>query len=256
MSLNEFWKLCVALKITSGDIKGISELIEKVVDLNPDYVELRFDFIDEIHNLTPILIETILSFIKPPIKSIFTFRHHKEGGSMELDDFERFKILKLLIESRPSYFDLEMNTNIETLRNIIALANENDVSLIFSYHNFEKTPSYEEALVRVENFKNLLLNNHLIDFLFFKRVIYKVIFTAQEFKDNLIPLKLCRTISKKERDQGIVSFCMGEKGLFSRIMCVKTGSAFTYSSFNDITAPGQISFHNMREIYNLLFQNE
>ena len=106
-----------------------------------------------------------------------------------------------------------------------------------------------------ESFKDKLLSNHLIDFLTFKEVTYKIIFTAQSFEDNFIPIKLCKVVSEKEKDQGIISFCMGELGVFSRIICVKFGSFLTYGSLEDKTAPGQINNKKIRELHQLLFSN-
>ncbi len=45
---------------------------------------------------------------------------------------------------------------------------------------------------------------------------------------------------------------MGELGLFSRIMCVLTGSFLTYVYLEEKTAPGQITIDKMKEILDLL----
>ncbi|MFX1589330.1 MAG: type I 3-dehydroquinate dehydratase, partial [Promethearchaeota archaeon] len=78
----------------------------------------------------------------------------------------------------------------------------------------------------------------------------KLIFTAQKFEDNLIPLKLCKELSHS--NQKIISFCMGSLGIFSRLMCVLTGSFLTYASLEEKTASGQLNIRKMREIFGIL----
>lgn len=247
--------ICVALPIKSGNVKEKNEIIKKVLESKPDLIEFRFDYIEEISQLTPDFVKGLLNLIKPDVMSIFTFRDPSEGGQCAINQAERLKIINLLIEAHPDYLDIEMNTEIEHLSEIINLANKNEVKLIFSYHDFEKTPSFEAASEIFEGFKDKLLTNHLIDFLTFKGVTFKIIFTAQSFEDNFIPIKLCKVVSEKEKDQGIISFCMGELGVFSRITCVKFGSFLTYGSLEDKTAPGQINIKKIRELHQLLFSN-
>ncbi|MFX1394616.1 MAG: type I 3-dehydroquinate dehydratase [Promethearchaeota archaeon] len=249
------YNICVAIPIKSGDLEENKEIIRKVLESKPDLIEFRFDYIDDISQLTPDFFESLLKLVSSEVLSIFTFRVPTEGGQCELNEAEHLTIIKLLIEAQPEYLDIEMNTEIEKLREIINLANENKVKLIFSYHDFEKTPSFEKALNIFEGFKDKLLGNHLIDFLMFKEITYKLIFTAQSFEDNFIPIKLCKVISEKEKEQGIISFCMRELGIFSRITCVKFGSFLTYGSLEDKTAPGQLNIKKIRELHQLLFNN-
>ncbi len=249
------FNICVAIPIKSGKVKENEDLIKRVLETKPDLIEFRFDYIDEISNLTPDFVKSLLDLVGSNILSIFTFRDPSEGGQCDLNKEERIKIIKLLIEAQPEYLDIEMNTEIEILRDIINFANENGVKLVFSYHDFDKTPNLEVATNIFEKFKDKLLNNHLVDFLSFKKITYKLIFTAKNFEDNLIPLKLCRDISTKEKHQDIICFCMGELGIFSRITCVKFGSLLTYGSLEDKTAPGQINIKKIRELHQLLFNN-
>ena len=88
-----------------------------------------------------------------------------------------------------------------------------------------------------------------------KKVIYKIIFTAQVFEDNLVPIKICNSLFEKDKNKSVISFCMGELGIFSRMMCVKAGSFLTYASLGERTAPGQIDIRKMREVLKLLSNN-
>ena len=249
------FNICVAIPVKKGDFKEFEVNLKQVLNLKPNLIEFRFDYIDEINKITPDFLKSILNLTKPDVRSIFTFRDKSEGGQYDqfLPREEQINVVNLLIEAKPEYLDIEMKSDMDTLREIIKVASDNDVRLIFSYHDFEKTPSYDETLGILERFKDKLLDNHLIDFVSFKQVIFKLIFTAQNFEDNLVPLKLCENFTKREKDQGIISFCMGEKGIFSRVSCVKIGSFLTFASFEDATAPGQIKVELLRELQKLLF---
>jgi len=247
------YNICVPIAIKSGDIEAIKLTIKKILDVKPELIEFRFDYIDDIVNLSPFFLKDLLVSIPKSVFSIFTFRASSEGGQIDIGLSERLKIINMLIEAKPSYFDIEMRTDLEVLRNIINLTNSHGVKLIFSYHDFDKTPSYEKVLNIFENFKETLLENHIVDFLTFKKLTYKLIFTAKNFEDNLIPIKLCKTVSEKEKDQAIISFCMGELGILSRILCVKFGSFLTFGSYEEETAPGQVNVKIIREIHQLLF---
>lgn len=240
---------CVVLQIRTGDLRENEANIRTILEKKPDLIELRFDYIDNVEDITQDLLEHLLSLIQPIIPAIFTFRDSLEGGQMEIDEAQRFEILKTLVKARPRYFDIEMITKYEILLEIVNLAASNNVILIFSYHNFEQTFTYEKSVEMVEAFVNKLCCN--VDPKIVEESVYKVIFTAQSFEDILVPIKLCKTYS--QNGHRIISFCMGEPGIFSRIACVKAGAFFTYVSVENKTAPGQISLEEMREFQKILF---
>ena len=240
---------CVALQITTGDLRENEANIRTVLEKKPDLIELRFDYIDNVEDITQDLLEHLLSLIQPKIPAIFTFRDSSEGGQMEIEEEQRFSILKTLVKAQPRYFDIEMITPYELLLEIVNLAASNNVILIFSYHNFEQTFTYEKSVEMVEAFVNKLCCN--VDPKIVDDSVYKIIFTAQSFEDNLVPIKLCKTYSQK--GHRIISFCMEEPGIFSRVACVMAGAFFNYVSAEEKTAPGQISLEEMREFQKLLF---
>ncbi|MHA2180612.1 MAG: type I 3-dehydroquinate dehydratase, partial [Promethearchaeota archaeon] len=91
-------------------VSEIAPTIEKVINLNPDFIELRFDYISEIQKITKDFISSVINRIQPKIPVICTLRDFSEGGKLEIDANERLQIIKLIIESEPSYLDVEINT--------------------------------------------------------------------------------------------------------------------------------------------------
>jgi 3-dehydroquinate dehydratase-1 len=239
------YKICVPIQVKSSNIGELQILIDKVLRYTPNLIEFRFDYIDEIQSITPHFVDELKSTVQSKVPIIFTFRDHKEGGKIKIENKKRLGLLKTLILSQPNYLDIEMNTEKNVLSEIINLALQNKVNLIFSYHDFDKTPSFEDVAHQAQIFINRLQEDFELDTQKVEDVVIKMIFTAKSFEDNFVPLKLCKEILKKRVQ--VISFCMGSIGIFSRIICLLNGSFFTYGSIIEETAPGQISIYSIRE---------
>jgi len=244
------YKICVPIPIKSVNISENIDLINNVKDLNPNLIELRLDYIDDLQHITKDFVTNLLIHTQPKIPVICTFRDFSEGGKVKIGISDRVKLLKTIIEAHPTYIDLEMHIENKILSELIQLASQNETNIIYSYHNFEKTPSFNEVSSILDTFLNRLKNQIQIEPKTLEKCIFKLIFMAQSFEDNLIPLKLCKEISSKELR--LISFCMGDLGLFSRIFCNFSGSFLTFSSMIDKTAPGQININDLREILQIL----
>ncbi len=247
------YNLCISIPIKYTSIKEVRPLIEKAVKSKPNLIELRFDYISNIKTFSVDFVRDLLNIIHPHAAVIFTLRDSSEGGQLKIHQKERLKILKMLIEPKPDYIDIEMNTDYSFLNEIIKLASQKGVNIIFSNHNLERTLTYEEAITLIHKFNDTVIQKFAQDPERYQNYIYKVIFTAHTFEDNIIPLRLCKQFSNSS--QKLISFCMGPMGIFSRIMCVSLGSFLTYASLEEKTAPGQITIDKMREIYDLFPNN-
>ncbi len=247
------YKICIAIPIRSEGLNANKQIIETALDYNPDLIEFRFDYINDAKFITYSFLKEIMSNIPPKIPKIFTFRRRQEGGQYDLSINERLKVLRQLIEVKPDYIDIEINSEPEILSNLINLAYDNYVKLIFSYHEFEKSIAYEEIAEKLINFEEKLKRELFIDLYKINEIIFKIILTAQVFDDNVKVLNICKKLSRQ--DKKFVCFAMGEVGILSRILCVKFGSLWTYGSLEEKTAPGQIKIEKIREIHQLLFEN-
>lgn len=247
------YKICVAIPIKSGDIDVNKQIIENTLKNKPDLIEFRFDYINDIKIITQSFLKEIIDFVPPKIPKIFTFRRKQEGGQYDLNNHERIHVLKHLIEVKPDYLDIEISSESEVLKNIIELAYNNQVKLVFSYHNFEKSLSYKEITEILTQFNQKLSHELIIRSDKLTRSVLKIIVTAQEIDDNIKILNLCKKLSQQNKE--FICFAMGEVGILSRLLCVKFGSLWTYGSSEDKTAPGQIKAEKIREIHQLLFEN-
>jgi len=248
------FNICVSIPIKNTSIKEVKPIISNAIKSKPNLIELRFDYISTIKTLSMVFVRDILKIINPHAAVILTLRDSSEGGQLKINQKERFKILKMFIETKPDYIDIEMNADQNSLSEIINFASQNEVKIIFSYHNFEKTLSFDDTIKLIKNFNNKLIQDLSLDSEVLEDIIYKIIYTAQTFEDNLIPLKLCKELSNS--NQKVISFCMGPLGIFSRITCILAGSYLTYTSLEEKTASGQINVNKMKEIYNLILNNQ
>jgi len=249
------YKICVAVQIRTGNFEENKALIDNALSSEPDIIELRLDYIGDSSLITKEFITNLLADVQPKISVILTLRDKSEGGHLEIAAETRIEIIKMLIREKPDYLDIEMNTDPQLMREIIQLASYCKIKLIFSYHDFEKTPSLEDGKDIITNFLRRLVtfSTQITD----KSgpFIYKTVFTANSFDDNLVPIKMNRFFTKMGEDRNVICFCMGDQGIFSRIMCVKAGSLFTYGSIENATAPGQINVKKIREMHQLLIDN-
>ena len=247
------YKICIAIPIKSNDLNINKQIIETALEKSPDLIEFRFDYINEAKFITHSLLKEIINIIPPKIPKIFTFRRKQEGGQYNLSMNERLDVLRHLIEVKPDYLDVEINSESKVLKSLIDLAYDNKVKLIFSYHDFEKCVTYEKTTEILTKFDEKLKRELLINVDKINGSIFKIISTARVFDDNVQVLNICKKLY--QQDKTFVCFAMGEVGLLSRILCVKFGSLWTYGSLEEKTAPGQIKIEKIREIHQLLFEN-
>lgn len=236
--------ICLAIPIKSDNYKDIKLIIKEGIKSGSNFIEFRFDYIKNDDLLTTNVLRNLRDLIPAKICSIFTLRHHSEGGKLEISEDRREKIILRLIEAKPDYIDIEMNSNRSLLEKIKEISDYNNVMFIFSSHDFIKTPNFDDSISKVDKFERLLLDELKFNVKTINNSVYKLIFTTQEFKDNFVPMKICNFYSKINRK--IISFCMGDLGIISRIYCLKNGAFLTYGSLIEGTAPGQIKFKDIK----------
>ncbi|MEM2083963.1 MAG: type I 3-dehydroquinate dehydratase [Nitrososphaerota archaeon] len=219
--------ICTSLKCKNNF--ELKNKIKKAFDFGSDYVEIRLDYFKEID------VENFKRIVKPFInKCILTYRLN---GYFNKKLKEKKNIIKELIDLKPAYIDIEEEYYKKMLDLIDYIKNEN-IQLIISWHDFNGTPSINKLRNILEKIRE---NGDL----------YKIVTTAKSINDNYKILSLYDYLNSNEKNK-LIAFCMGEKGLISRILCVFAGAPFTYASlFNQKTAPGQLSIIEMRKIYEI-----
>jgi 3-dehydroquinate dehydratase I len=154
----------------------------------------------------------------------------------KINEKERLEILLKAIFSGATYVDVEYETEYGFKQEIIAAALKKKCSVIISYHNFESTPTHDQLKIIV---------NQAFDS---GADVAKIACMVNKPEDN------ASLLSVYEPGKRIVSIGMGELGKISRIAAPFLGAEFTFASATDefVTAPGQISYHKLRTVIELL----
>ncbi len=221
-------QICTSIPATSAEI--VQSEIEKAFNYGSDYVEIRFDYLNEL-NIDDF--KNVLSVYGD--KCVLTCRKSEEGGRFRGGEEARLKLLQKLSDQNPAFIDIELKTA-EDKFEWVDKVRTNGVSIIVSWHNFQETPCLE-LLKNVQKKASTLGD------------IVKIVTFANRFKDNSSVLSLY----KSTKNSGLIAFCMGELGVISRIFCVFLGSPWTYACLDKAKiAPGQIPVRELREFYDAL----
>lgn len=218
-------KICVS--IAARNIQQLKMQIDQAFSFGADYVEIRFDFL----NLSD-MNEALSIANQVNRKAVYTLRSPEQGGQFKGNTSERIACLEKLASSMPMLLDVELDT-IKSNDNLAHYLDEQNASLLISWHDFEKTPS------------NAQLTRTLYEMRKYSQNV-KIVTTAQKTEDSLSLLELY----ENSLGLNLIAFAMGEAGVISRLLCVIIGSApFTYASLEKAISPGQLTIKQMRKLY-------
>jgi 3-dehydroquinate dehydratase type I len=225
--------LCIPICATTTD--AAVALMEKAYPL-ADCLELRIDQIKDCR------LERLMERRYPGTGILVTNRSKAEGGGFAGSERERIALLKQAVALGADLVDIEASTEKPLLRELKAQIEKHGrrTRWICSSHDLKGTPP-EGALQKRFNACAKIGAD-----------IVKICTNAREMADNLRVLGLIPYAQKK--GQGIIAFCMGEKGRISRVMAPLLGSYLNFASLDKGTesAPGQLTIAEMKEILRIL----
>ena len=208
---------------------------------NTDLIEWRIDFFDQVED-TEKLVETAkkLRQVMSEMPLLTTFRTHFEGGVKKLSEEEYFDICRVLIKEKATdLLDLELFRKTSKLKEIIAEAHENNIYIIMSNHDFDKTPETSELERRLT-----LMKTYGAD-------IAKIAVMPNSARD-VLNLLLATDNIKYKLNCPLITMAMGDLGKVTRISGEVFGSCLTFGTVGDASAPGQIESTNLKGILNTL----
>lgn len=236
-------KICVPLVERS-----LSDLMKEAAflkTLDIDLVEWRVDFFDHVEDIEKVKdaltqIRTILA----EIPLIFTFRSLKEGGEKEVSTEYYFELINEIAKTGfVDIIDVELFNEEISIKSLIKEAHKNDVFVIISNHDFEKTPPKEEIISRLR--KSQELGGDLP----------KIAVMPKCASDVLTLLDATNTLNKEFADRPIITMSMAGKGMVSRLTGEVFGSAITFGAAKKASAPGQLPVNELRKVLELLHSN-
>lgn len=226
----------VCLPIVGKDENEIIQQLQSFQGLQYDVIELRIDFYEDIKDNEKML--NLLQMLRPmtDLPILLTYRSCQEGGQIQLSDDEYKNLVKLSCKSQCiDLIDIELMSGNTLVFELVEIAHRNQIKVVMSNHDFEKTPSVAEMMDRLERMEVLGAD------------ICKLAVMPVTYKDVISLLNMTIDMSHK-LERPIVTMSMGQIGFISRITGELTGSAMTFASAGKISAPGQMNVTDMQVI--------
>ena len=153
---------------------------------------------------------------------------------MQLSDEEYQTFVKQACESQCiDLIDIELMSGNALVFQLVEIAHQNDIKVVMSNHDFDKTPCFSDMMNRLEQMEILGAD------------ICKLAVMPITYKDVITLLNMTLEMSHK-LERPIVTMAMGKIGVISRITGELTGSSMTFASAGKISAPGQMNVIDMQ----------
>ena len=226
-----------------------AELIEEakgLKELNFDIVEWRVDFyedVEDIEKVKEILSEIRIILSHTPI--LFTFRTKNEGGEREVPIEYYVKLnCEIAKTKKIDLVDVELFTGDVFVKEVVETAHSNGVKVVMSNHDFSKTPSKEQIVLRLIKMKELNAD------------LPKIAVMPQNEADVLTLLSATNEMKQKYSDQPIITMSMAGMGVISRLCGEFFGSALTFGAAKKASAPGQIGVEDLNTVLQILHKSK
>jgi len=222
-------RLCVA--VIGSEPNAMVEKAKTLVRDN-SFMEFRLDYLSKPGLAFPRIKRFLESH--PGTVVIATCRRAANGGKFRGSISSQLDILGKAAAAGCQLLDLELQTaskckpaQLQKLRS--------RSGLILSFHDFRATRKLDETLEKMVEFP--------ADY-------YKVVSTATTLSDNVTMIKF---LAREGDRHSLISMCMGEQGIISRVLGVRAGSVFTFAAASaaEATAPGQVTAQELRNVYRI-----
>lgn len=234
-------KICAPIvEKSQEDILEMGETL--MTKKSVDIIEWRIDFFEDCFN-TEKLLETagLLRAIAPRKIILATFRTKNEGGERDIEQGVYVKILETLSES--GYIDMidieayfmDRNDTEKLIRKL-----KEKTVVISSYHDFAKTPLYDEIYERLTYMKEIGAD------------IPKMACMPEKRADVFTLMGATDDFAAHNVGTPVITMSMGEIGKISRIAGKSFGSSVTFGCLGKESAPGQINVDNLKIILDMI----
>ena len=195
-------------------------------------LELRLDYLAK----PALLLAKLKQFsgFHRDITLIATCRRAVNGGKFRGSVASQFDLLLKAAGTGCQLVDIELETaNALKAQEIDKLRQQ--AGVIISFHDYRGTKKLEEMWDAMRQLP--------ADYI-------KIVSTAKSLADNV---KMMRLLEQRSDILSTVGVCMGERGIISRILNVRSGSAFTFAAAQpgEETAPGQIPARVLRDVFRI-----
>lgn len=207
----------------------VSEAIEQINGVKHlvDCIELRIDYLENLN------VKEIVSSTNLPV--IMALRSHSHGGQFHGSAAEQREMIEELAKCSPVILDIESHLDSKWIQKL--KKQYPHIKILRSHHDLFGSPQNLNLLI--EDMKTPAVD------------VYKIVTHANDSLDGMRMLKFIRNCP-----ENIIGFCMGDEGVFTRLLAPIMGSQLTYGPTAAPTAPGQISLSDLLEKFRIQTYSE
>ena len=238
-------KICVPLvgRTAAEILEQANQIMMSQRSSAIDMVELRGDYLDilpDYEKLDRLLMDT--ANILPDKVLLFTIRSEAEGGqALAFSSPSIYEINRHVIEKKlADMVDVELFSGADNARDLIALAKQTDTKIIMSNHDFQTTPDAMTIVNRLRSMQDIGAD------------VVKIAVMPENKMQVVILLAATELMREAYAEVPVVTMSMGKMGAISRISGQVFGSAITFASMKEASAPGQIPVSALDDALSLI----
>ena len=213
-----------------GSPQSLPEKIVQAREAGADVVEWRADLSEDWESCAAVLADA-------DVPVIATLRTDREGGAFAGRGEDYLTAVTMLLAAKPDLIDVEINRS--AAYRAIALARSSGVPVIASHHNFDMTPRNDDILEILQAMVEADAD------------ILKIAFQPLTPDDTWRHMELSRSLTGRF-GRPIISISMGDDAAWTRLAAKACGSAATFASLGEGSAPGQIDASLVRGVLDAL----
>jgi len=225
----------LAVPITGKTAAEILAATKPIIAAKPDVVEWRIDFFEGVTDAAKLQqMGQQLRAALGEIALLTTFRTNGEGGELPLSDADYFQVCANVVAGQfTDALDVERYHDETAVKALIAQAHQQQVVVIMSNHDFDKTPAADDIVQR------------LTSMVAYGADVAKMAVMPQSVEDVLTLLTATNT-ARQQLQQPIITMSMGDLGKVSRMAGEVFGSCLSFATVGAASAPGQIALDHLR----------
>lgn len=235
-------KTLICVPLIGKTLDDLQANARSLTNAGADLIEWRVDHFTQVRDAGQV--QQALAAIRQLLADIpllFTFRSKREGGETEISDEAYFALNRQAAQSGlVDLIDIELFNDEAQIRAVIDTAHANGVKVIMSNHDFYKTPAEEDIVYRLRRMQDLGAD------------LPKIAVMPQSPRDVLTLLSATLTMKEHYATRPVITMSMAKLGGVSRVTGRIFGSAMTFGTAGQASAPGQIAITQLREMMDIL----
>ncbi len=213
----------------------------EVMNYPCDIVEWRIDHFDAVFN-KEVLLDTLQTLYEVLVDKVLlvTFRTSNEGGEKTIDIQTYMEVLESVITSRSlDIIDLECFFDTDAIQHLVSVAQDHQVHVIMSHHNFNETLAHEDIITCFKAMES-------------KGADILKIAMMPTTKEDVLTLMSATLATQHMLNKPLIAMSMGKLGVISRLCGELYGSCVTFGCMDTISAPGQVNAHEVKHMLEVL----